>query len=229
MGGLERRLRALEERHGPERSEPSEEEAKRLWLERASARRGSFADEDWGEWRARDLIGLLRLQGRLPTTTEELRNRLLAWRPPLDARAVERVLAKAIYGQEEGTANMLCPPAWRESLVAAEELREKYMAVPDETLARWSVGLWEREEGAEDEASLEEGLAREADAHGITEELMLAAAGPDAEEVGEVECGRRLRETLADLHYGEKGYRVQQHIDQHLKERSNAWPDTTAT
>ena len=119
---------------------------------------------------------------------------------------------RAIYDGEEGTEDMVCPPALRESLAAADELREKYMAVPDETLARWVV--WQRnlEEGESHE--VEEALAREADAHGITEGLMRSAVGPDAEEVREEERARRLREILADLYHGEKGYRVQQRIEE---------------
>ena len=111
---------------------------------------------------------------------------------------------------------MVCPPELRESFAAADELREKYMAVPDEVLARWSIWQHELEEGDGDD--LEEKLAREADAHGVTEELVLAAIGPDADEVGDEECRRRLRETLADLHYGEKAFRIQQHITRLMDE-----------
>ena len=219
MGGLDGRVKRLEERHDPERREPPEEERKRRWLATARARRGD--DTDRGEWQARDIIRLLKMQGRLPKTTEELRDRLLAWRPPLDPRAAERALARAIFEQEEGTEAMVCPPALREAFVAARELRARYEAVADEVLARWSIWQHELAEGGGDD--LEERLALEADEYGITEGLMLAAIGPDAEEIGDEEATRRLREILADLLYGEKGYRVEQHITRLMnEERSSA-------
>lgn len=220
MAGLAKRLNHLEEQSRVG-GEPSEEERKRQWLATANVRRND--DKHPTEWHVWDVIRLLRMQGRLPASTEGLRERLLRWRPPLGTRAVERVLARAIYDQEPGTENMVCPPEWRESFVAARELLEKYMAVPVEALARWATWQYEIEEGADDEGNLEEKQAHEARAHGITEELMLAAIGPDAEEIEEDELMRRRREILADLHYGEKGYQVQQHITRLMnEERSNA-------
>ena len=218
MAGLDRRLDRLEDRQEPERREPSEEERKRHWL--ATARARLAQDRHPTEWHVWGVIRLLKMQGRLPDTTEGLRDRLLTWRPPLDERDVERVLARAIHDGEPGTEAMARPPEWRESFEAAEELRERYGAVPDEVLARWALWQHETEEGVDPD--VEERLTREADAHGITEELILKAVGPDAEEIGEEESPRRMREILGDVWYSEKCYRIKQHIDRHIEARSNA-------
>ena len=70
---------------------------------------------------------------------EDLRVRLLAWRPALDESAVERELARAIYVREPDTENMVCPPEWTEAFEAADQLRELYAAVPEEVLTRWLI------------------------------------------------------------------------------------------
>lgn len=221
MAGLDKRLDRLEERQEQraKASELSEEQARRHWLAVARVRRNE--DRDRQEERARDLIRTLLLQGRLPKTTEELRDRLLAWRPPVDPRAVERALAKAIHEGEEGLEGMECPPEPRESFEAADELRDRYMAVPDETLAKWALWQHDIEEGDGDE-EIEARLDLEAGEHGLTEELMLKAIGPDSGEIGDEEAARRLREILADLYHSPKGYEIQQHIDTLIRERSNA-------
>jgi hypothetical protein len=221
MAGLERRLVRLEERTALKRREPSEEQRKRWWLETARVRR-IHENRNPAEFSADDLIRLLRLQGELDgMTTEDLRARLLAWRPPIEPQAIERVMARTICNQEPGTENMTCPPAWRESFARADELRERYAAVPDETLARWTVMQHELEEGDSRE-EVAETIAAEGERFGITEELMLRAIGPDVEEITDEERMRRLRENLAEVYYGEKGYRIQQHINRLVNERSSS-------
>ncbi len=201
--GLDKRLSKLEAALPPGRSwvDPIAEQQKREWLAWGSVRRDRDRDHD--EWRVRDLIRLLHHQGRLPPSADGLRARLLAWRPPLDPGAVERSVARAIFDLEEGTENMLCPPEWRECFEAADELRELHAAVPAETHARWTL------EAAADNA---EGCA-EAESFGLTEELYLKAAGPDAEELADDEFMRRLRMILVEDFYGERGYEISQHID----------------
>lgn len=62
--GLDKRLSKLEAALPPQRGEPSEAQQKREWLAWGSVRRHRDRDQD--EWRVRDLIRLLRYQGRLP-------------------------------------------------------------------------------------------------------------------------------------------------------------------
>lgn len=216
--GIKDRLSRLEEAAGLNQPEASREAAeKQRWLTTARMRRAQYK----GDWRVRDVIGLLRSQGRLGATTEDLRELLLAWRPPLDRIAIERGLAKTIYDQEEGTESMVCPAAWREAFAGADELRERYAAVPDGLLAQWAIMQHDREEG--ELRDVEEDVAAESDAYGITDELLLKAVGPDAEEIPPEELIRRLTaDVLADFYYGEQGYRVQQHIDRLMQERP--WP-----
>ena len=206
MSGLKRRLEYLEESVKAERFSDEDEE-KRWWLARARVAQ----NEDRGDWHAADTIRLLRMQGRLGTTTEDLRARLLAWRPALNEGAVERELARTIYLREPGTENMECPPEWAEAFEAADELRELYAAVPDETLARWSLETREAEQRGEDDPG--RAAADDAEGYGITDAALWAAVGPDADEIPPEEAERRLREALADLYYGERGYEVQKHID----------------
>jgi hypothetical protein len=218
VGSLNRRLERLEQQRGLKRREPSEGQRKQAWLTRARVRR----NHDKGDWHVRDTIKLLQRQGRLGTTAEDLRACLLAWRPELDRTAIEREIARTIYYQEEGAENMVCPPAWREAFVAADELREKYAAVPEETLAQWVVWQHGLEEGAGDDVAVK--ISTEGNGCGITNELLWKAIGPDAEEITDDECMRRLREIFADFFYGEQGYRVQQHIDRLVRGGREASP-----
>jgi hypothetical protein len=221
LSGARRRLERLEEQRGihfsSRESIESEERRKRAWLATAGVRRNHDLN-DGKAWHVRDVIKVLRTQGRLPATTEELRHRLLAWRPPMDRTAIERELAKFIYNREEGTEAMVCPPAWRESFVAADELRRKFAAVPDEVSARWLVWLHELEQGEGDDHVIEK-MDTEAEEYGITNELMWKALGPDAEEIPDEERERRLMKILANFYYGEQGYRIQQEIYRLLEKR----------
>ena len=205
MSGLKRRLEAVEESVRAETAGrfSDEDEEKRWWMARARVARS----EDRGDWHAADTIRLLRMQGRLGTTTEDLRARLLGWRPALDEGAVERELARTIHLREPGTEKMACPPEWAEAFGAADELRELYAAVPDEVLARWVVERWEVEQRGED------GAGQEAEGHWITNALLWRVVGPDADELPDEERQRRLRETLADVYYGERGYEIQKQIE----------------
>lgn len=231
MGSVRRRLEALERRRPLAKSPAIQppvngEDAKERWLADARMRRFD-ATYSRAEERVRDLLRLFRSQGNLADlrTTEDLRDRLLVWRPPLEARAVERVLARAIYDREEGLEGMVCPPEWSEAFEAAEELRERYMDASDEVdLAQLLVASHrlrsQEEEGDEEDkwASLEEWHTAERERLGITDELLREAVGPDSEEISQEEGNRRLHEILGDFFYGEKGYRVQQHITRLVNE-----------
>ena len=213
-----RRLETLEHRRRQrspaplaDRRPPNGEESKRRWLAHARVRRHD--DTHSGEeFHARDIFRLLRSQGRLPNTTKGLQAALLAWRPPLEKRAVERVLARAIFDGEAGTEGMACPPAWREAFEAAGVLRDRYLSVDPEVLARALVTDRNLEEGVNDEA-MEERLSEERAAAmerlGLTDGLHREALGPDIEEITEQERERRLSEILADFYYSEHGYEVQ--------------------
>jgi hypothetical protein len=181
------------------------------------------ANHNREEFSADDLIRLFRSRRELHgMTTEELHGRLLAWRPPIARGAIERVMARAIYNQEEGTENMVCPPAWREAFEAADELRERYLAIPTETLAEIFVAAHDLQAGDlgdDDVAAATERLAELSERWGITRELQDQAVGPDSEEIPKEERGRRIREVLAEVYYGEKGYYIQQHITRIVNDR----------
>jgi hypothetical protein len=114
---------------------------------------------------------------------------------------------------------MVCPPEWREAFSAADELREKHAAIPVETYAQMLVAAHDlEEEGDLDEVG--ELLDTELGRWGITAELEMRAIGPDVEGIPAEEHSRRLREILADIYYGEQGYRIQQGIDKLMEERS---------
>ena len=214
MGNLERRLERLE-RNDPKPAPVDEEVEKQAWLATARVTR-NHENRDRDEFHAHDIFRVLHMQGRRAKTTEGVREQLLSWRPPPDERAVERVLARAIYEQEVGTEDMVCPPEWREAFVAAEELRERYAEVPDETLARWAAAQHETGQGGSHE--LDEQIAREGESYGITDDIISKAIGPDFEELADKEAQRRFREILAEEYYGERGYRIQKHIERLMDE-----------
>jgi len=107
---------------------------------------------------------------------------------------VEREVALAIYRQEPGTENKVCPSLWRDSFVAGDEMRDRFLSVPDEALVEMVKGI-----------RTLESLREEA---GISEELVNRALGPDHEEIPEEEQVRRIIEYMADAFFGEKAYRV---------------------
>jgi hypothetical protein len=146
MAGLERRLERLE---AESRTAVDEDVWKQLWL---NAKRGKRVREHRNpdESHAGGIFRLLRLQERLATTREEVEAQILSWRPPPSEVATRRVVARAIYDQEEGTENMVCPPEWRESFSAGEEFRERYVAIPDEALVKAFMHLQEVEEDEKD-------------------------------------------------------------------------------
>jgi hypothetical protein len=201
LASLNERLGKLEAALPLERGEPYEAQRKREWLAGASVRR--HRDQNHDEWRARDLIRLLRYQGRLPPDADGLRARLLAWTPALDPRAVERATAQAIYDREAGLEGMECDPAWFEAFEARAELVKLHAAVPVEVLARWSVeGATDGHEDCDDEVEL----------YGLSDALYLRAVGPDAGELAHDELMRRLRQILDEDTYGTRAYLVAQHI-----------------
>ncbi len=219
MGSLERRLERLEEQADPKRGIRSEEYEKQRWLESARWLRNESMDENTRH--ARDLIRLFRTQGKLSGMgAEELVERIVSWAPvPPAGRSrttAEREVALAIYNRDPGTESMACPPGWREAFVAADELREKHAAIPDEALAEGYVALGQIEEG--DEEELREWSVRYEERFGITEELVRRAVGPDVDEITEKERRFRLKEYLDDAFYGEKGYRIAWRMDRLTKE-----------
>ncbi len=128
------------------------------------------------------------------------------------------MVALAVHHGEPGTEGMELLPAWRDALEAGDELRELYVAVPNEILARWAVETHEVEEREEDEPGRV--TADEAGDYGITDAPLWAAVGPDADEIPPEEAERRLRETLADLYYEDRGYEIQKHVNRLTNERN---------
>src|SRR5215217_7066990 len=128
MAGIERRLQRLE---AESRTAVDENAWKQLWL---NAKRGKRVREHRNpdESHAGGIFRLLRLQERLATTREEVEAQILSWRPPPSEVATRRVVARAIFDQEEGIENMVCPPEWRGSFAAGEEWRETW-----KMLSRW--------------------------------------------------------------------------------------------
>jgi hypothetical protein len=178
-------------------------------------RRNETMDEDTRH--ARSLIRLFRTQNRLSRmSAEELVERIVSWRPvPEGGRSrvtAEREVAYAIYNQEEGTEQMVCSPEWREAFVAGEELRERYAIIPDEVLAEGWVRLREIEDSSGNEEECAEWRNDYQERFGITTELLEGAIDPGAAGITEENSRWALNEYAADVLYGEKGFRVQQHI-----------------
>ena len=201
MAGLERRLERLE---AESRTAVDEDAWKQLWL---NAKRGKRVREHRNpdESHAGGIFRLLRLQERLATTREEVEAQILSWRPPPSEVATRRVVARAIYDQEEGTENMVCSPEWRESFSAGEELRQRYVAIPEEALVEAFMRLQEVE-GDEDRLACCN--VQHGEPFGITEDLLQRAVGPDFGEITEEERIRRLNVYLADDVCDEKEWRV---------------------
>src|SRR5215208_988785 len=202
MGNLQRRLERLE---ADSRTTVDEDAWKQLWF---NAKRGKRVREHRNpdESHAGGIFRLLRLQERLATTREEVEAQILSWRPPPSEVATRRVVARAIFDQEEGTENMVCPPEWRGSFAAGEEFRERYIAVPEEALVEAFMRLQEVEEGDED--GLFTWNVQHGEPFGITEDLLQRAVGPDFDEITEEERIRRLNVYLADDVCDEKEWRV---------------------
>lgn len=216
-GGLDGRLRKLEDRADPERYALSEEQEKEQWLLRARFERVRLAGENADARHARSLIGLFRVQHFLPGMgVDELVGRILDWRPlPAGGRsrvAVEREVALAIHRGKPGTESMACPPRWRTSFAAGDELRKRWLAISDEDLAEYYLRR-ERIEEEGDEEELERWAADYEEGLGIPRGLEEEFVGPDAGAITAEERQRRIDEYLADLVFGEKGYRVARHME----------------
>jgi hypothetical protein len=204
MGRLDRRLERLEAKNpGPTLAD--EGAWKQLWF---NAKRGRRVHEHHNpdEFHACGIFRVMRSQERLAASREEVEAQLLSWRPAPSEVATRRVVARAIYDQEEGTENMVCPPEWRESFAAGEEFRERYVAMPDEALVEAFMRLQEVEEGDED--GLFTWNVQHGEPFGITEDLLERAVGPDFDEITEEERIRRLNVYLADDVCDEKEWRV---------------------
>jgi len=204
MGSLERRLSRLEAKNpGPTLAD--EEAWKQLWL---NAKRGRRVHEHHNpdESHAGGIFRVIRSQKRLAASREGVEAQLLSWRPPPSEVATRRVVARVIYDQEEGTQNMVCPHEWRESFAAGEEVRAKYLAVPDAALVKAFMRLQEIEE--DDEDGLLAWNVQHGEPFGITEDLLERAVGPDFDEITEKERMRRLSVCLADADCDEKEWRV---------------------
>ncbi len=219
-GGLDGRLRKLEEQAGEEGRAVSEEQEKERWLREMGFERARLEQEETPAdvVHTRDLIGLFRLQYLIPGMgTDELVDRILRWRPmPHGGRsraAVEREVGLAIHRGEPGTEGMEIPSAWHESFAAGDELRERYETVPDEALAEYCVRQERIEEAAGDGEDLESWAADREEGFGIPRDLEERAIGPDAAEIALEESRRRIDGYLADLVFGEKGYRVWRHAE----------------
>jgi len=233
MAGLERRLERLE---AESRTAVDEDAWKQLWL---NAKRGKRVREHRNpdESHAGGIFRLLRLQERLATTREEVEAQILSWRPPPSEVATRRVVARAIFDQEEGTENMVCPPEWRGSFAAGEEFRERYIAMPDEALVEAFMRLQEVEEGDED--GLFTWNVQHGEPFSITEDLLERAVGPDFGEITKEERLRRLNVYLADDVCDEKEWRVCSQINilrgvagdledaEQVEERRRGWIERT--
>lgn len=226
MGGLIRRLEDLERRKEgrrpcPAPKPPTGQEAKERWLAYAKVRRSAATGggKRTEEVHVRDVARVLRPRGELDgSDLEGFRDRLRQWRPPLDEHAILRVTARMAYDGEPPADGMECPPEWREAFEAAEELLERYTTAPAEDLARIFVAANDIDEG-EGDAAAQELVAGGRTHLGITDELLRASVGPDADEIPDEELGRRLMEVLADFYFGEKGHEVQLHITRLVNER----------
>ena len=202
MAGLERRLERLE---AESRTAVDEDVWKQLWLNAKRGKRGR-EHRNPDESHAGGIFRVMRSQKRLAASREEAEAQILSWRPPPSEVATRRVVARAIYDQEEGTENMVCPPEWRESFSAGEEFRERYVAIPDEALVEAAFMHLQEVEGDEDGLACWNG--QHGESFGITEDLLERAVGPAFDEITEEERIRRLNVYLADDVCDEKEWRV---------------------
>jgi hypothetical protein len=220
MGRLDRRLERLEAKNpGPTLAD--EEAWKQLWL---NAKRGRRVHEHHNpdEFHAGGIFRVMRSQKRLAASREEVEAQILSWRPAPSDVAMRRVVARAIYDQEEGTQNMVCPPEWQESFAAGEEFRERYIAMSDEALVEAFIHLQEVE--ADDEEGLLAWNVQHGEPFGITEDLLERAVGPDFDEITEKERLRRLNVYLADDVCDEKEWRLCSQINR-LREEEGGLED----
>jgi hypothetical protein len=115
---------------------------------------------------------------------------------------VRREVFFAIWCGTEGTAHLATqvPPEWASMFRAAEEWRQKMLAVPTEVLARWVLAcrpfLQHERDGVDGEIDriTEEHLGP----YGISEELLERVAGPDRDVLSPEEVHWLVYAPLAD-------------------------------
>jgi hypothetical protein len=181
------RLSRLEERARPAGSVRSEAERYRDWQARARIRRNEQTPQDVKH--ARSLIALFRIQGSLAGESAE---RLLECivSHPHDASGsgseaggrslalIEAEFWRAVHAREEGLEHLALPPEWAEAFAAADEWRERMLAVPLEVLAHW-VRAIRRLLERDAEAEIDVLTAKHLGPYGIDLPLLEKAAGRD--------------------------------------------------
>jgi hypothetical protein len=222
VGELGRRLaRVAERRSVAAKRVISEAERHERWLSRQRIRHREATPK--AAHHAREYLGWLRMVGRVPGDAEALIAEIMAapdasgyMQPPEErSRPVtEAVIFRAIYDREPGLEHLVeqVPEEWRAALEASETLRDRFLSMPPQEVARWWVEsrtLREKEEPIE---AINEHAASYEGRYGITEELLTTALGPDADLLTDDEGHWMVAETIADALCGEWGWQVHDQI-----------------
>ena len=113
----------------------------------------------------------------------------------------------AVRSREEGLENLELPSEWAEVLAAADEWREKMLAVPIKELARWvRANRRAIERGAE--AEIDALASRYLGPYGIDEGLLERVVGPDRAVLSSEERAWLIHAPLADDMCSEWAWRV---------------------
>jgi hypothetical protein len=214
------RLSRLEERARPAGSVRSEAERYRDWQARARIRRNEQTPQDVKH--ARSLIALFRIQGSLAGESAE---RLLECivSHPHDASGsgseaggrslalIEAEFWRAVHAREEGLEHLALPPEWAEAFAAADEWRERMLAVPLEVLAHW-VRAIRRLLERDAEAEIDVLTAKHLGPYGIDLPLLEKAAGRDAGGLSPAEEAWMIHAPVADDLCSEWAWRVAEQV-----------------
>ncbi len=224
MARLADRLRRLEARgEGP--PQRSEAERRSYWEARAKITRNEQTPPDVKH--ARSMIALFRIQGSLAgESADRLLERIASYprepgTPAGDAKAegrsrsmIEAELWRAVRAGEPDLAHLAAevPPEWAAALEASETLAERFLSMPPEVVAKWAVESAAMLERGEPKEAIEEHARSYEERHGITQERLTAALGPDADVLTDEECHWMIRAPLGDALTGSWGWAIAQAV-----------------
>ena len=217
---LRREITRLRERARPAGPVRSEADRYRDWQARARIRRNEQTPQDVKHTRC--LVALFRIQGSLAgESAERLLERIAEHAYDASgsgSKAGSRSLAlieaefwRAVHAREEGLEHLELPPEWAEVFAAADEWRERLLAVPLEALACWVRAircLLERDAEAEIDAL----TAKHLGPYGIDLPLLEKAAGRDVGGLSPAEEAWMIHAPVADDLCSEWAWRVAEQV-----------------
>jgi hypothetical protein len=204
---LRQEVARLRERALPAKPVRSEAERFSSWQARARIRRNQEAPRSVKVARSR--IAWLRLVGKLRdfSSSEQLIEDIMTGpdgsgglQPPEERSRilVEREVYSAIRRKDPGLGHLEeLPGEWAEMFAAADEWRERMLAVPIGTLARWVIATRRLvERGAEEE--IDALSAEHLGPYGIDAQLLERVVGPDRAVLSSEETGWMIHAPLSD-------------------------------